>query len=216
MATGTKRTKPRPPREPSELELTWEIARLFPPQGAWSEEEYFGLNTNRRIEYCNGRLEFLPMPTIFHQLIMKFIFLQLDAFVTDRKLGLVVPAGYKVRVGSGRYREPDIVFIAVAHMSGIDKQYCKKADLVVEVVSEENRPLDIETKREEYARAGIPEYWIVDPEEETITVLVLKSRLKTYVEHGRFGKGTRATSKLLPGFSVDVTTALAQKPELPK
>ncbi len=75
---------------------------------------------------------------------------------------------------------------------------------------------DIETKRVEYAQAGIPEYWIVDPEEETITVLVLKPRRKTYVEHGRFGKGTRATSKLLPGFSVDVTTAVTQKPELPK
>ncbi len=86
----------------------------------------------------------------------------------------------------------------------------------MEVVSEENREHDIETKREEYAQAGIPEYWIVNPEEETITVLVLKSRQKTYTVHGRFVKGTRAKSKLLPGFSVDVTTAVTQKPELPK
>ncbi len=216
MATGTKRTRPRPPQEPSELEPTWEIASLFPPQGAWSEEEYFGLSTNQRIEYRNGRLEFLPSPTIFHQLIMKFLFLQLDAFVTDRKLGLVVTSGYKVRVARGRYRDPDIVFIAVTHMSGIDKQYCKKADLVVEVVSEDKRPHDIVTKREEYARAGIPEYWIVNSEENTITVLVLKPRRKTYVEHGTFAKGTRVKSKLMPGFSVDVTTALGQKPELPQ
>ena len=74
MATGTKRTKPKPVRGPSEPEPTWEIARLFPPQGEWSEEEYFALNTNRLIEFSDGRLEFLPMPTIFHQLIMKFIF----------------------------------------------------------------------------------------------------------------------------------------------
>src|SRR5262249_36394328 len=114
------------------------------------------------------------------------------------------------------YREPDILFIKAEHMSGIGKQYCKKADLVIEVVSEENRLHDIKEKRSEYARAGIPEYWIVDPEEETITVLVLKSRQKTYTEHGVFAKGSRATSKLLPGFSVDVTTAVTQKPELPK
>ena len=101
-------------------------------------------------------------------------------------------------------------------MSGIKKHFCKKADLVMEVVSEENRPHDIEKKRGEYARAGIPEYWAVDAEEETITVLVLKSRQKTYTVHGRFVKGTRARSKLLQGFSVDVTTAVTQKPELPK
>ena len=127
-----------------------------------------------------------------------------------------MPAGYKVRVRDGMYREPDILFIKAEHMSGIGKQYCEKVDLVIEVVSEENREHDIETKRVEYARAGIPEYWIVDPEEGTITVLVLKPRRKTYVEHGRFAKGMRATSKLLPGFSVDVTTALSQKPEIPR
>ena len=81
MATGTKRAKPKPVRESSKSEPTWEIARLFPPQGEWSEGEYFALNTNRLIEFSDGRLEFLPMPTIFHQLIMKFIFMQLDSLV---------------------------------------------------------------------------------------------------------------------------------------
>jgi Uma2 family endonuclease len=214
MATGLKSTRRKPARNASEPELTWEIARLFPAQGQWTEEEYFALRTNRLIEYSDGRLEFLPMPTIFHQLIMKFICWQLDSFVTARKLGLVVPSGYKVRLRSGKDREPDILFIKAEHMSGIGKQYCDKADLVVEVVSEENRVLDIEIKRVEYAQAGIPEYWIVDPEEETITVLVLKPRRKTYIVHGRFGKGTQATSKALHGFSVDVTTAVTQKPEI--
>jgi Uma2 family endonuclease len=101
-------------------------------------------------------------------------------------------------------------------MSGIGKQYCKKVDLIIEIVSEENRLHDIKKKRGEYERAGIPEYWIVDPEKGTITVLVLRPRKKTYVEHGVFAKGERATSKLLPGFRVDVTTALTQKPELRK
>jgi len=52
----------------------------------------------------------------------------------------------------------------------------------------------------------------VDSEEGTITVLVLKPKRKTYSEHGRFPKGTRAVSKLLPGFSVDGTEALSQEP----
>ncbi len=83
----------------------------------------------------------------------------------------------------------------------------------MEIVSESNRPHDLVTKRDEYARAGIPEYWIVDPEQETITIFVLKPRRKTYVEHGAFRKGQRAPSKLLPGFTVDVTAAITQKPD---
>jgi Uma2 family endonuclease len=218
MPTDYKRAKakPRPEPEPSELELTWEIARLFPPQGMWTEEEFFALPDNRHIEFSDGRLEFLPMPTIYHQLIMQFLYEELNAFVQARRLGIVVITGYKVRVRRRKYCEPDVLFISAEHMSGIGKQFCKKVDLVMEVVSEENRPHDIKKKRGEYERAGIPEYWIVDPQEEMITVLVLKPRKKTYMVHGVFGKGDRATSKLLPGFSVDVTTALTQKPELPK
>ena len=77
------------------------------------------------------------------------------------------------------------------------------------LMSYKNRLPDIETKR-----LNTP-----DRTRSTLgvtTVLVLKPRRKTYVEHGRFTKGMRATSKLLPGFSVNVTTALGQKPEIPK
>src|SRR5437773_2718941 len=76
------------------------------------------------------------------------------------------------------------------------------ADLVMEVVSEgsENRKRDLETKRLEFAAAGIAEYWIVDPQEQRITVLVLDGSI--YRVHGEFAPGTQASSVLLPGFSV--------------
>jgi Uma2 family endonuclease len=82
----------------------------------------------------------------------------------------------------------------------------------IEVVSGENRAHDIDTKRLEYARAGIPEYWIVDAEQGTITVLVLKARVRTYDVHGVFRMGEKASSKGLSGFDIDVTTALSQRP----
>ena len=71
MATDYKRARAEPRSEPEsfEAEPTWEIARLFPPQGMWSEEEFFALPNNHRIEFADGRLDFLPMPTIYHQLI---------------------------------------------------------------------------------------------------------------------------------------------------
>jgi Uma2 family endonuclease len=57
-------------------------------------------------------------------------------------------------------------------------------------------------KRREYAQAGIPEYWIVNPQSEMITVLTLE-RAK-YAEHGVFARGAQATSALLPEFVVSV------------
>jgi Uma2 family endonuclease len=216
MASDLRKTKRKPTRLQPESELTWEIARLFPAQGDWTEEDYFALDSNHFVEYSDGHLEFLPMPTIFHQLILQFIFKRLEAFVIANALGTVVVSGYKVRLRARKFRELDILFINDAHRSGIKKQYCEKADLVIEVVSDKNRPHDLKRKRIEYAQARIPEYWIVDPEEEMITVLVLKSRQKLYTVFGKFGKGERAASKLLCGFTVDVTTALSQKPARPK
>ena len=83
------------------------------------------------------------------------------------------------------------------------EQFSLGADLVIEVVSDQGRPRDLEIKRQEYAQAGIPEYWIVDPQLEQITVLALEG--SSYVVHGEFSKGTKASSKLLEGFNVDVT-----------
>ena len=94
-----------------------------------------------------------------------------------------------------------------AHADRIGEQVWNGADLVMEVVSDDDRRRDLEVKRREYATAGIPEYWIVDPKLKTITVLVLEG--SSYVAHGEFALGDRATSHLLPGFEADVTTAFA-------
>jgi Uma2 family endonuclease len=212
MATDLQRLATQLKVEPSDPDPTWDVVRLYPAQGCWSEADYFALDTNQLVEYADGFVEFLPMPTIYHQLIMQYLFASINAFVTKRRLGLVVLAGYKVRIREAKFRLPDILFIKTEHAHWITKQFCECADLVMEVVSERNRPHDIVKKRREYAEAGIPEYWIVDPEKDTITVLVLDAQRKAYVVHGRFSKGMRAKSKLLARFSVDVTTAITQKP----
>jgi Uma2 family endonuclease len=97
------------------------------------------------------------------------------------------------------------------HAERIHEEWWDAADLVMEVVNKDakGRRRDLVTKRREYARAGIPEYWIVDPQEERITVLRLVG--KRYVVHGAFGEGTAATSHLLVGFTVDVAKVLARR-----
>ncbi len=200
-----------PPQLPVD-EPTWEIAQLFPAQGQWSEEEYLALETNHLVEFSHGLLEFPPMPTPKHQFTLSLLLRLLDGFVTAHNLGVVLPASLRVRLWPGKIREPDLVFVLTENFDRFDERFCDGADLVVEVVSgsAQDRRRDLVTKRREYERAGISEYWLVDPQEESITVLHLVD--DAYVEHGVFRRGERATSVLLAGFEADVADVLDAGP----
>ena len=194
-----------------EREPTWGIAALFPSQGTWSEAEYLDLDTNILIEFSDGYLEFPPMPTTSHQRILLYLYGLLLAHIHVHDLGEVSVAALPVRLWARKFREPDVVFMLKEHADRIDDRFWKGANLVMEVVNgdKKDRHRDLVDKRREYARARIPEYWIVDPEKEKITVLRLTG--KTYAVHGEFTRGAVATSHLLPGFTVDVTAALVQQ-----
>jgi Uma2 family endonuclease len=187
-------------------EPAWEIARLFPDQGAWDEEDYLGLETNHLVEFSDGAVDVLPMPTTPHQLIVGFLYTALSAFVSRGNLGTPAHAPLRVRVRPGKFREPDVLFMQAKNARRIGKCAWEGADLVMEVVSEDeaSRVRDYEKKPPEYAAAGISEYWIVDPLLRRITVL--RRRGKTYVVHGRFVDGETVTSKLLSGFNVDASS----------
>jgi Uma2 family endonuclease len=180
---------------------------------SWTEREYLEFDAARGLEFVNGTIEVLPMPSIAHQLMLALLFKALDRFVEPRKLGMVLFAGLRVRTLSLHYREPDLAFLRRESLDRMDHLCWDLADLVLEVVSDHDRRRDIHTKRREYARAGIPEYWIVDPREETITVLTLGEGNKAYTFHGAFRAGDRATSVCLPGFEVDVAEVFDQRPE---
>src|SRR6516162_10299160 len=135
-------------------EPAWEIALLYPPQGNWSEAEYLALGTNRLVELSDGCLEFLPMPTVFHQLLAQFLYAALTTFVSARRAGAVFMAPLPVRLWPDKFREPDVVFLRPGRVRDVHGQP-DGADLVMEVVSEgsENRDRDLNVKRSEYARA---------------------------------------------------------------
>lgn len=199
-----------PPTSTSnEPEFVWELATMYPPQGAWSEEEYLSLtdSTNRLIEFTGGRLEFLAKPTRVHQRIVKYVFLLLTAYVEKHKLGEVLPGGMRVNTSEGNYRIPDVIYLSAEHEDKWGgERFFYGVDLAIEIVSDDDQSQhrDYDLKVVTYAEAGIPEYWIVDPKEEKITVLTLPDGASAYAEHGVFKPGESATSKLLDGFSVDV------------
>jgi Uma2 family endonuclease len=191
-----------------EAEPAWDIAQLFPAQGEWTEEDYLELETNRLIEFSHGHVEVLPMPSVPHQLIVRMLFRVLENFVMEHNLGEVLFAPISVQLWPGKYREPDVVFISTAQRERITQQYLIGANLVMEVISPVDRNRDVVKKRREYAQAGISEYWLVDPEQHTITVLILDGA--HYVEHGVFEQGDQATSRLLAGFMVEVSAVFVK------
>jgi Uma2 family endonuclease len=176
---------------------------LAPLQGLWTEAQYLKLTdqTNQLIEFTDGVIEVLPMPTRKHQAISLLLLLALLDFVRPRN-GAVFYSPLRLQILPGRYREPDLLLLLNKDDPRNQDAYWLGADLVVEIVSPDDPERDTVVKRADYAEAGIPEYWIVNPLDETITVLALTDR--QYTEHGIFQRGMQATSLLLGGFSVTV------------
>lgn len=172
-------------------------------QGTWTESQYLRLTDtcNRLLEFTDGRIDVLPMPTDRHQAILQFLFVA--CLPAERQLGGAVRfSPLRLRIGDGRYREPDLLLVRDADDPRRANAFWTGADLVMEVVSPRNPLRDTRNKRLEYARAGIPEYWIVNPIDETVTVLELDG--DTYLEHGIFRRGEQADSTHVPGLAVDV------------
>jgi Uma2 family endonuclease len=196
---------------PSELGgPSWPVALLFPLQGQWTEGEYLAVQkrSRRLVELSEGQIEVLSVPNPYHQRIVRYLFRLIEACVAALGSGEVFFAPLPIRLWPGKYRDPDIAYFRPGRIP--DPQHQPQgADLVMEVVSdeEEDRQRDFVTKRQEYAQAGVAEYWIIDPKTETIVVLVLDGA--AYRLHGEFPLGAMATSVLLPTFSVAVTAVFA-------
>jgi Uma2 family endonuclease len=172
-------------------------------QGLWTKEQSLCLSdqTNRLVEYIDGRIEVLPKPTTQHQVLLLWL---LDAVRAASGVhALILPAPLRLRLPSGRYREPDILLVRDASDPRVQDDAWHGADLVVEIVSPRGPERDLVAKRADYAAARIPEYWIVDPRDETVIVLTLVDT--TYREGGVYRRDQLAASVMLAGVTVDVT-----------
>jgi Uma2 family endonuclease len=199
MATVTTPTTPLP----SAQDWNEVLADILPPQGGWSEEEYLVLtdHRNRLIEFTDGFLEVLPMPTDKHQAILGFLYQAFLGFI-DSRGGKVRFSPLRLQIRTGKFREPDLLLLLSAGDLRRQNRFWLGADLALEVVSEEKPERDLVDKRGDYAEGRVPEYWIVNPQTETITVLRLSGDV--YEEAGIYKRGESASSVLLAGFSVAV------------
>ena len=198
MVTNTQDLEIKLIRRSTGMELD-----LQPLQGLWTEAQYLKLTdqSNHLIEFTDGYIEVLPMPTKYHQAISRLLFLAL-LVVVERIGGDLFYAPLRVQVRPGKFREPDLLLVLDKNDPRAQNEFWLGADLVVEIVSPDKPKRDTEEKPLDYAEAGIPEYWIVNPLDDTITVLTLQG--DAYAPHGLFQRGDTATSQLLAGFEVSV------------
>jgi Uma2 family endonuclease len=172
-------------------------------QGSFSEKEYLALtdHTNRLVEFADGKLEILPMPTRLHQRISKIFFRAFDRFLEPLG-GEVLYSPLRLRIRKGKFREPDLLLLLLATDPRAHNRYWTGADLVVEIVSPDKPQRDLVDKRKDYAAAKIPEYWIVNPATEQILVLGLSKKRNRRL--GNYRRGDIARSSLLAGFQISV------------
>jgi Uma2 family endonuclease len=204
------------PRLPSANgEPAWEAAYMLPVQGSWSEEDFLKFHTNRMAELVDGRLEMLPMPTWLHQLILEYLFDAVRDHVKHHNIGgKILMAPLPTRLFERTIREPDLLYVKAENLPKDVRGYPDRIDLAIEIVSSgtEARQRDYIDKRADYAKAGVTEYWIVDPEELLVTVLTLSGT--EYKVAQECHSGDVARSVLLSGLkiSVDQIWALADDP----
>lgn len=127
-------------------------------QGSWSVAQYLMLNnqTHRLIEFTDGVIEVLPMPTKYHQAISKLLFLALLAFIQPRS-GDVFYAPLRLQVCPGTFRAPDLLLILDKADPRAQNEFWLGADLLVEIVSPDRPERDTQEKPLDYAGVGIPE-----------------------------------------------------------
>ena len=162
--------------------------------------------SNQPMELWDGELIMPPAPSFSHQKTSDHFHDLLKAWVRKHHLGDTVVSPIDMVLTKHRTTQPDVVFISKERLGIIKKQIIGPADLIAEIISPESRKRDRIDKRDLYEQHGIKEYWIVDPEAETVEVLYLESG--QYKLIGRWNPGQRARSRLLKGFKVSVSAVL--------
>lgn len=189
----------------------------FPAEKArYAFADVLAWDENVRVEIINGEAFMLAAPSRIHQKISMAIAAQLYNFLDGKKCD-VYPAPFAVRLferdGDSPYDvdtmvEPDIS--VVCDKNKLDKHGCKGApDLIVEILSPASQRHDRFVKLALYQRAGVREYWIVEPETRTVQVMLLDSGGALQI-HEVYGVGDIARVNVLEGCFIDLGKAFAE------
>lgn len=184
---------------PEQMLYEWFTERV------WGEDLYLDLANrgNIYVELDDGRIVFPMMPTVTHQTVVLNLASALRAYARSLPApGRVLIAPAPIRLWPLKIREPDVAFYKAEHLDRVGQQVSGVPDFVAEVLSPSSLVLDTGQKMIEYALAGIPEYWVIDPDHRTVAIYVLEGT--AYRLTGVYGAGQRVSAQTLSGFSLEV------------
>ncbi|MFM8478714.1 MAG: Uma2 family endonuclease [Planctomycetaceae bacterium] len=169
---------------------------------SWDYEAYAALPADgKRHEIIDGDHFVNPAPNLHHQKISAYLQFQLFSQIELPGMGFVRYAPVDLQLSEHDIVQPDLVVVTQKRQHIMTPSRLRGVpDLVVEILSPSNPDHDLKTKRGLYEQAGVPEYWIVYPDEQQVLQLVL--------ENGRYTgtlETTSITMKVEPYATVDLT-----------
>src|SRR6266487_635999 len=176
-----------------------------PEQGHWTYNSYAALpDDGKRYEIIDGVLYMAPAPNDVHQEIVALIIFYLMPYVKLAGRGRVLAAPIDVVLDTGSVVQPDVLVLLEEKETTKQKpsQTIRPPDLAIEVASPGTAHYDRLKKYNAYARAGVREYWIVEPVRHTVEVFILGE--DGYQALGVFSGGQTLPSIIVPGFPVHV------------
>jgi Uma2 family endonuclease len=174
-------------------------------------EDYLHIpEDGRRHEIIDGEHYVNPSPNTKHQTVLLNLGSTLHQFVRAHRLGRVFVAPYDTLFSNVDIVQPDILFVRSARLHLITRANLKGApDLAVEILSD-NRRYDEVVKKKLYEGSGVLEYWIVDPELDSLKIYRRSGNAFAPAEIIATETGGTITTPLLPGFSLDLHDVFAE------
>ena len=173
------------------------------PKTKLTYEDYAKTSDDERYELLDGELVDVPTPNTSHQRTLLDLGTLFNIFVRGNDLGRVYVAPFDVVLSDTNVVQPDVIFVSRERLGIITHANIQGApDLVVEVRSPSTAQRDLTIKRRLYAEHGVKEYWMVDSEARTVTVLLLRNGV--FEEVGIYRKGQVLSSTTLSGFTLNL------------
>lgn len=180
------------------------LPKLEKPSRLWTYDEMLAElpETNLPVELWDGEIIEFPCPFFFHQTIVGYVSSHLYDWVKTHHLGIVAISPLDMVLTQRIVTQPDVMFISNERRHIIQDVVRGPVDLAVEIISTGSRRRDRIDKKDLYEQHGIKEYWVIDPEPQTVEVYFLDGQ--QYRLLARTRSGEQACSKLLEGVCIDI------------
>lgn len=164
--------------------------------------EYKNLpETGPRYQLIEGDLYVAPAPNRFHQDISRNLEVILANYLSVHPIGVLYDAPFDVYLTDIDVFQPDLLIVLNENRQILTDAGAEGApDFVVEILSPKTRQLDLVNKKRIYARVGVKELWIIDPEQKE--VLLYRFDQDPIEAVAKLGRQQEINSPLLPGLAI--------------